>query len=1813
MNVKSTEPAPENLSTAEPFPLSDEVRVLELRYRRLFEAARDGIFLLDIDSHKITDANPFMAELLGYSREELIGREPWELGVFSDKTASKEAFHVVQTDGYLRYDHLPLKTKDGEIREVEFVSNVYDEDDVQVIQCNIRDLTRRRKLEKQSAATEERFKTLFDHAPDGILIANAESYYLEANASMCQMLGYSREELIGLHAENIVIPSEVKYIDTALQDLQAAHDHHRVWQFRRKDGTDFAGDVLVTAMPDGNLLAVVRDITERLAYQERLTQSQSNLASAQHIAHFGSWEMDLPLNKGRGETPLRWSDEVFRIFGYRPGEIEVTNDNFFRAAHPDDRELIKTAMADALREKKSYAIDHRILLPDGTERVVMESSEIVFDPETGEPVKMIGTVQDITERKRIERELAETAAANVQSLALIDTILANAPIGFAFHDCDLRYVRINETLAAINGLPVEEHLGRELREVVPDMAPILEPIMLKVIETGEPEVDFQLSGATRAEPDAVKHWVVSFYPVGKEGTPLLGVGVLVTEITERKKAEEELRNSEEKFAGAFEFAPVGVALVSLDGRWYQVNRSLCELIGYSEEELLKLTFQDVTHPDDLEAHLGNLKRLIDGEITFYQMEKRYIHKLGSVVLVLLNVSLVRDEKGEPRYFIAQIQDIAERKHADDSLRESESLLAASQRITHLGSWVIDLEGDSEIKQQAERWSDEHYRIFGYEPGEVELSDEFFYNAVHPDDREGLATLIREAIAEGKSFDTEHRIILPDGSERTVQAMAELVLDKNTGKPIKLLGSVQDITGRKRAEEEIQRQQTELRVLFDLMPAMIWFKDTENNILRVNQRVAEAAGLTVREIEGRSALEIYPEQAAKFYVDDQTILASGKAKLGYVEMLSDAAGQKRWVQTDKVPYFDAGGEPIGIVVMAQDVTERKNAEDALVASEERYRSVVETAPDVIVTIDDASTICFINPAAERTFGYSPDELKGASLTMLMPERLRPRHNAGIERYRETGVKHVSWEYVELTGLHKSGREIPITISFSEFVQNGHRFFTGIIRDISERKQAMEALRESEERYRELFENAIDIIYTHDLSGNYTSVNKAVEAITGYTRDEALVMNITDTVAPESAEKASKMIAAKLAGEKVTAYELELIAKDGHTVAVEVNTRIVYDGDTPVAVQGIARDITSRKQIEAALKSSEASFKSLFDTANDAIMVLSEGWLLDCNHRSELLFNCSKANIIGHSPLQFSPTLQPDGQGSSEKCKMYMGLALEGVPQFFEWQYLRGNGTLFDAEVSLNRVNFGGAAHLQAIVRDITDRKLSEAALAAAEENYRSIFENAVEGIFQSSRSGQFISANPAMARILGYDSAEELMADRTDILTQHYVDPECRVALERILEDDDVAKGFECEVFRRDRSTIWTQENIRTVRGVNGEIECYEGSLEDITERKSLEGQLRQSQKMEAVGVLAGGIAHDFNNLLTAINGYSSLTLKKMAPGDPFRHNIQEVKNAGDRAAELTSQLLAFSRKQVLQPVVINLNTVVSNIEKMLRRIIRESIELRFVLDPGLTNIKADPGQIEQVLMNLAINARDAMPDGGTLTVETQNVLIDEHYVSQHVTVAPGEFIKMTVTDTGDGMSAETQSHIFEPFFTTKDVGKGTGLGLSTVYGIIKQSGGDIRVYSELGHGTTFKIYLPCVGDAIQKRAWATEVASGAGSETILLVEDEAIVRVFVRTILSENGYTVLEASSGADALALAHSHSGPIHMLLTDLIMPKMSGTELKDQLFKIRPDIRNLFMSGYTDESISHQGILNSGTAFIEKPFSPDALFRKVREVLEA
>ena len=503
-----------------------------------------------------------------------------------------------------------------------------------------------------------------------------------------------------------------------------------------------------------------------------------------------------------------------------------------------------------------------------------------------------------------------------------------------------------------------------------------------------------------------------------------------------------------------------------------------------------------------------------------------------------------------------------------------------------------------------------------------------------------------------------------------------------------------------------------------------------------------------------------------------------------------------------------------------------------------------------------------------------------------------------------------------------------------------------------------------------------------------------------------------------------------------------------------------------------------------------------------------------------------------------------------------------------------------------------------------------ALEESEKKYRKIFEEALIGIFQTSPQGRYLSVNRAMATALGYDSPEELIAKVTDIGQQLYADPERREELKRLLERHGVVQNFECQLVRKDGRQIWVTTNIRAI-SKDGAV-VFEGTTQDITERKQLEAQLLQAQKMEAVGRLAGGVAHDFNNALGVIVGYSGL-LKECLPAEENSYRYaDEIGKAGHRAASLTRQLLAFSRKQVIQPTIVDLNAVVGETEKMLRRLIGEDIQMIIVPGKDLGRVKADLGQIDQILMNLAVNARDAMPQGGKLVIETTNAKLDSTNLIQHPYAKPGDYVMLSVSDTGFGMDKETQSHIFEPFFTTKAAGHGTGLGLSTVYGIVKQSEGYVWVYSEPGKGARFKVYLPRVDAAADPVVTRDESEIPIGSETILLVEDDPAMLELTRSCLEAGGYTVLHAGNGESAVRTVTGHDGVIHLLMTDVIMPGISGPELVKSLTTSRPELKLLYMSGYTAELIAQHGILDRQIALLEKPFTKDALLRKVRKVLD-
>jgi two-component system cell cycle sensor histidine kinase/response regulator CckA len=798
---------------------------------------------------------------------------------------------------------------------------------------------------------------------------------------------------------------------------------------------------------------------------------------------------------------------------------------------------------------------------------------------------------------------------------------------------------------------------------------------------------------------------------------------------------------------------------------------------------------------------------------------------------------------------------------------------------------------------------------------------------------------------------------------------------------------------------------------------------------------------------------------------------------------------------------------------------------------------------------------------------------------------------------------------------------------------------------DRKKAEQALVESEAKFRAVADTASSAIYIQ-IGDHLVYANQASERITAYSLQELLGMSVWDLVHPDDVEWLKRRMSKALLDHPLPQrHEFRLVTRTGEICWIEFNGAIVqFGGDS--AVVATVFDITERKRAAelqsalyriATLASSATDLKQFYKSIHDIVAEL----MTAKNFYIAVLSEDGERIEVPYFVDEEDPEPPPEEawHGGLTEYVLRSGKPLLADPQKFDELVkagevlLRGAPSLDWLGVPLNsgettfgvlvvqsyseKSRFGKKEEdilnfvSQQVASTIRQRRGQEA-LQRSEERYRSQVESAVYGLYRSSVEGKFLDVNPSLVQMLGYDSPEELYA--MHMARDLYVNPNER---QKYIEEFSKAKrieGIETRWRRKDGKLITVRLSGRAGLKYPGEPESFEMICEDITERRMLEEQLLHSQKMEAVGRLAGGVAHDFNNLLTVIKGYSELMLNELSEKDPMRGEVEEVRRAAERAASLTRQLLAFSRRQVLEPKVLDLNSIITNMEKLLLRLLGEDVELQVSLSPSLGMVKADPGQLEQVIMNLAVNARDAMPRGGKLTLETHNHAIDETAAREHAVVHAGQYAMMAVSDTGMGMDPETASHIFEPFFTTKETGKGTGLGLSTVYGIVKQSGGYIWVYSEPGRGTSFKIYLPIVkgGAADESGGRPTLTASYRGTETILLVEDEDGVRALIREVLQRHGYRVIDTRNGTEATDACERHEGEVHMLLTDVVLAQATGTELARQLIPMRPKMKVLFISGYTEEAIIHQGVLEKGTAFLQKPFTPNVLARKVREVLD-
>ena len=1527
----------------------------------------------------------------------------------------------------------------------------------------IRDITRDKQAEEALIEAEERYRVMAETAADGVISIDETCTILFVNPALEKMLGYKSEELIGKRSWELFSPEEAEIQKARMEEYLGSGKKTLDWTAvdataRRKDGTELIVEISFGEYRKGGkhvFTGFVRDITEFKRQKDALERSEHNFRALVQATTEYVWQLDERANLT--EFPHWWVELTGQ--GYE----ESLKYGWVECVHPDDRVRVQTRYAAALANREPVSLELRIRSKDGSYRHYAANGVPVPGEDGG--YRWICALRDITKQRIAEERyrLVSTMSADYMFAAKVG------------EDGVPKMDWVAGALEEITGRGEEYfRAGGTWRDILhPDDRETEDNDTNAVFEGKQVETELRV-----VRPDGSITWVCRLArPVWNDElgriTAIVGA---VKDITEKKQAEIAVREREEYLRAVLNAEPQCVKVFNSRGEVLDINPAgVAMLEADREEDVLGTKIFRAVEPSDLGILRDSIQRSFSGETM--NVNYRITGFKGTRRQMEMCTTPIRNPEGEITSVLGVSRDITERQRIEAALIESERQYSDLINTVEGIVWEVDIATMTFnfVSRQAEA-------ILGY-PVERWYEKGFWESKIHPEDRDWAINYCASETAKGEGHTFEYRMTAADGRLVFLRDIVSVVTDDD-GKPVKLRGLMVDVTEQRRMDTAMKHQ----ALLIEQAHEAIFAWDLERGVIEWNLGCERLYGYKREEVLGRFAYEVlktrYPVPVEE--VRDE-LLAKGVWK---GEVTQTTSSGEHVLVDSRAQLIELDGRKV-VLQTSRDITEMRRAENALRESEVRYRHLFENNP-YPMWVYDVETLRFlaVNDSAVDHYGYSSEEFRAMKITDI-----RPSEDVGlvIERARRAG-RHSDvtgqWRHVK-----KDGTVINVQITSHALEFEGKQARLVLANDITGRLRAERDLKRSEAKYRELVDNANDIIYTHDLKGRFTSLNHAGERIMGYTEREAKQLHLADVVAPEFMEQASEMIARKLAKDASTIYETELIAKDGRRIPLEVNSRLIYEDGKPVAVQGIARDFTERHKAEEELRIQRQRLDKTAEASPVAILSLR---VAPDGTRSFPYISTASFRVFGFMPDDLRRTAEP----------------------------------------VFSRVK---PAYLPTI-----EHILSEALTSLAP----------VHAVYE-------------------YDHP-----NRGPVWVETYGAP----------------------TIDKDGSVIW------------------HGIAADITEQKQAEAaliaseeQLRQSQKLESIGILAGGLAHDFNNMLTAINGYSELIIRKLPASDPIRKQVEEIKKAGERSAELTRQLLAFSRRQILQPTTLDLNGVVTDTSSLLKRLLGEDITITTELAHNLWKIKADQGQLTQVVMNLMINSRDAMPNGGSITIETANVKLDREHALTHPSSTPGPYVMLRITDTGVGMDDETRQRVFEPFFTTKPVGRGTGLGLSTVYGIVKQSGGNIWVDSEPGEGATFTIYLPQAAEEAERARSASEQSEPhSGSEKVLLVEDEASVRGLAKEILEACGYEVFEASNGREAIDRFERECSEIDLLITDIVMPGMSGRELSEKVASRCPHIKVLFTSGYTDDAIIRHGIVDQGKNFLQKPFTFDGLAQKVRAVLD-
>jgi PAS domain S-box-containing protein len=1775
-----------------PFPaqqMEEALRRSEERYRTILENIEEAYFEDDLAGN-FTFVNDVLCGLLGYTREELIGKD------YRQYTDEQNAMKLRDLYTRLYKTGKPIKAFDLEAIKKDGTKGIY-ETSISLMRDSegkpigfrgiSRDVTERKRVEEQLLNAAQQWRTTFDGIRDIVCLLDREGRILKCNKAMTDLLGKPFSEIINRTHSEIVHGAPMPIEECPVERLWKTH--HRETDILLINDRWFSIAVDPLLDEAGRLVGAVHimsDVTERKRAEEAIRESEKRYRQVIENA------VDIIYATDANGNFTYANSAVLTIAGYSLEELQRLN--YLDLILPEHRDRVSKIYISQFRERQATTyVEFPFFNKSGDVLWFGQNASLVIERE--KPVGFHVIARDITERKRMEEALRESEE---RYKALYDRSLDCVFV----LDFEGKFIDANQAALTMLGYDRTDLSSLNIASVLDerDLSQGLQ-VINELIQTGFKK---ELSKyRLKHKNGGIVYVETQSSIIYRDGKPYAIQGI-ARDVTERKRTEEALQRSEERYRTILESIEDGYYEEDLAGNFVFFNQAMCRIYGYPKEELLGLNYKQYTDKETAKKLFQVFNEIYRTGNPNNEYSYELIRKDGAKRYIEASASLKRDSSGKPTGFRGVVRDITERKRAEQALQESEETAkrlaqenAAVAEIGRIISSTFDIEkgyeqfveevrklipfdrititkidpkenifivlykagphvagrgaGDAvPLAGTASEWVFQHRstlsvceqnreEMLGRMPGLLPIFKAGFHSMMFVpliSKDQVIGTLVLQAVKQNAYTKAE-------------QKLAEKVSHQIAG----AVANAQLFSERNKAEEALRRSEEKYRNILESIEDGYYEVDLAGNFTFLNDAMCRIYRYPKEELIGMNNRQYTDEKNAKHVFQAfNKLYKTGVPIKGLDYEIFRKDGTKAFTEVSVSLLRNSEGEAIGFRGISRDVTERKRAEQALQESEETAKRLAQ----------ENAIVAEIGRIVSSTLNI--EEV--------------------YERFAEETRKLIPFDR--------------ITINLGDLKNNTSTtaYIAGI--DVPGRR-----------------------------AGDITSIVGTVTEEVTRTRSSLFIQG--DNI-DEVASRFPSLLPTFQAGLRSMIF-VPLISKDQVIGVLSLRSLVpkAYTNQDVRLAESIGAQIAGaianaqlfiqRKRIEEALRQSEERYRTILEDIEDGYYEVDlAGTFTFLNDSMSRIFGYPKEELLGMNNRQYT-----DKEVAKKVFQDFNRIYKTGEHgRVIDYEITRKDGTkrYIGTSASLQKDSSGKPIGFRGIVQDITERMRAQEALRQSEERYRTILESIQDGYFEVDLAGKFTFLNDSMCRIFRYPK-EELIG----MNSRQYNDQEnakrIYQAFNKIYRTGEPGRVFANEITRKDGTKAITELSASLIRNSEGKPIGFRGTTRDVTERNrveremaELQEQLRQSQKMEAVGRLAGGIAHDFNNLLTVMKGYSQLSLLDLKESDPLRENIQEIEKATQRATDLTRQLLAFSRRQILNLKVLDLNALLKDLDKMLRRIIGEDIELVTLLSENLGRVKIDPNQIEQVVFNLAANARDAMPSGGKLTIETADVELDETYAHAHVSVIPGHYVMLSVSDTGVGMSQEVKERVFEPFFTTKEQGKGTGLGLSMVYGIVKQSNGNIWVYSEPGHGTAFKIYLPRTEEEVDASHEREKTDFfPRGSETVLLVEDDELVRDLASRLLKQLGYRVLEAADGEEGLRVAQEHNGEtIHLLLTDAVMPHMGGKELSDQLKILRPDVKVLYTSGYTDETIVHHGVLDPNTHFLQKPFSPRTLSQKVREALE-